>query len=68
MAVSDSFNITGTFRTGGELPLWTGTSNVSVSERLSLPDPVQTFRGSLAELHSLFFPSELRAAVHVIKR
>ena len=40
----------GTFRTGGEFPLWTGTSDVSVSERISLPDPacVKTRTGPIS--------------------
>ncbi|WP_210207548.1 hypothetical protein, partial [Microvirga aerophila] len=33
----------GTFRTGGELQLWIRTSDVDVSERISLPDPFETF-------------------------
>ena len=36
----------GRFPTGGDLPLWTGTSEVPVSERFSLPDPERTFNCS----------------------
>jgi hypothetical protein len=39
---SDTNGWFGTFRKGGELPLWTGTSDVPISERISLPDPQQT--------------------------
>jgi hypothetical protein len=38
---------TGTIRTGTELPLWTGTSDVPAGKRISLPDLTRTLKPKL---------------------